>query len=254
MRIFVILAVFGLCTATTLKEELVAQSGKTLESQKNPADPSSSDETDPFEKGVAETPVFDFTANSKPEREKFLKILSSEIVPNAIKADLDKLKANTMRLGSYRQDWVSQARDVLVSNSAMSELYLYQYTMSKNTRLTREILETLLSFPGLRYPRASLAFFSFFVLDRRELDRPVLLLEKAIDQDPTMAPDAIASLAGGLGEGIPLSSRLRLAVKACEKGQLPAASLDLIKQWRSQVQEYWERVLSAELEACVRGH
>jgi len=251
-KYFILFSIFAL--TTSLSGSLFAEVVKTLEDGAKTEDQNSVEDVDPFLKGVPESTVFDFASTAKDERDRLLKILKTEVEPNLIKADADRIKRNVMRLGSYRRDWVQAASEFLVANAAVSELYLYQYTMTKNARLTKEILKTLLDFPTLRYPRGPLAFFSFFVIDRRDLDRPLLLLEKSVEQDPSLAPDIFASLSGTLGDAINLTSRLRFAEKACEKTQLPASAIETIKLWRSQVKDFWERVVSAEAEACVRGH
>lgn len=209
------------------------------------------DDSDLVDKPATDTAIFDFGATSRADREALLKVLKSEIEAHLSKADSDRLKRNVMRLGSYRADWAKEARDFLLANAPVAELYLYQFSMMKNSRLNGLIRDTLLEFKSLRYPKAALAFLSFFVLDRERLDESLRLVEKAVAQDSSLAAEALALFGGSLGDSMSLVQRLSLAETVCRRGRIPESATDIVRSWQTQAQSFWEKAISLELEGCL---
>lgn len=229
-----------------------AQSSGQLVDKKPASD---QDESDFAAKAGQDVAVFDFGATARADRDMLLKTLKTEVEANLSKADSDRLKRNVMRLGSYRSDWALEARDFLLANSPVAELYLYQFSMMKNPRLNSRIRDTLLMFTTLRYPKAALAFLSFFVIDRENYDDSLRLVQKAIKQDPSLSTEALLLFGGSLGEIMSLSERLNLASTACASrdGKIAPEAMDIVKSWRSLAKSFWEKTISAELEGCLPG-
>jgi hypothetical protein len=190
----------------------------------------------------------------KEEREKFLNTLKKEIEPNLIKGDIQKLNRNVMRLGSYRKDWVVASEEFLLANAALAEPYLYRYSMIGNQRLNRAILKTLLHFPSLREPRAALMFLHVFVDDPEQTASAMDLLSKVIEQNPQLAAESTTFLNGPISQKIPLDKRLQFGAKACSKvASTATAAKEALKSWQAKSSQFWEKVLSDELDSCLKS-
>lgn len=185
------------------------------------------------------------------ERARYMNKLKSEVEPNLIRSDIQRLNKNVMRLGSYRSDWSKSAQEFLVANASLSELYLYRYTSVKNPRLTKAILETLLQIPAFREPAAVLAFFPAF---KEWPDLAMQVLAKACEQDPKLIPEAIQALQGPLGGAVGLEDRLYFAVKVCPRiPSMALGSKEILKAWGQDAKEVWEKILAYELDPCLKG-
>ncbi len=214
----------------------------------------SADESLNLEARPAEVSSAALEAIFKDVRDSYLNELKNDVEPNLIRSDLLRLNQNVKRLGSYRKEWVQSAKDFLVANSALSELYLYRYAMFKNDRLNRAILETLLSFQSYRKTKAPLAFFYAFMGDRTNSNLAMELLGRVVEQDPKIIPDAIQGLQSGLGQVVGMDSKLYFAVKACPKLPSPGTEYkEILKTWKSQASGFWEQVLAEELDPCLTG-
>lgn len=188
------------------------------------------------------------------ERDKFLTTLKKDIEPNLIKADIQKLNKNVMRLGSYRKDWVLSSEEFLTANAALAEPYLYRYAMLGNQRLNRAILRTLNHFQNLREPRAVLMFLHLFVDDTEQTVLAMDLLAKVVEQNPQLAVEAVSFLNGPISQKISLERRLQFGSRACSKvssASLPAK--EGLKAWQSKASSFWERVLADELDSCLKS-
>ncbi|MDB5038492.1 MAG: hypothetical protein JWQ35_2020 [Bacteriovoracaceae bacterium] len=219
-----------------------------------PAPATSADEPVNIETKVSAPTAAAIEEPYKEERAKIAERLAKEIEPNLIKSDIQRLTKNVMRLGSYRKDWVQTSQDFLVANSALAELYIYKFSLLGNKRLNRSGLQTLTRFSTLREPRALLAHLYLFVDDQQEMMLSMALLSKAIEQEPSLAPEAIQFLNGPIGEKISLENKLQFGIKAC--GKLPSASLtykEMLKSWKSKSSTFWELVLADELDHCLKG-
>lgn len=211
---------------------------------------------DDNEMALPATPSGDSASDAAPdvlaERQRIFQILKTEVEPNLVKGDIDKLQRNVKSLGSYRREWVEKARDTLVANPALSELYLYRFAPLKNRRLNAEILATLLEFSNYRVPRAALAFANDLARTPQEKVAILRLFEKVVNQDAHLGADVVQMVSSSWGQDIPLDERLRLASAIC--GRLnPAQMQSVLNVWIQSASTFWEKVMAEEVRACLRG-
>lgn len=201
----------------------------------------------------AEEATSDATPDIREERQRVFQLLKTEIEPNLVKGDIEKLQRNVKSLGSYRREWVEKARETLVANPALSEFYLYRFVPLKNRRLNAEILATLLEFPTFREPRATIAFANDLAKTPQEKVGVLRLLEKAVLQDAHLATEAVQYVASGWGQDIPLDERLRFASAIC--GRLNSTQVhSTLEAWIQSTSGFWEKVMADELRACLKGN
>lgn len=192
----------------------------------------------------------------REEKAKLLQILKGEVEPNLVKGDIEKLQRNVMRLGSYRKDWVLKSQSTLLANPALSELYIYRYATVKNERLNQALLDTLLQFNNFRFPRATLAFADDLAKTPADKIKYLSLVAKAAQQDPSLTAEAFQLLMSDWGKEIPVESKLYFAEKVC--GRLPRVSnfaqvRAALDEWMASSGEIWNKIVSAEVHACLRG-
>lgn len=192
------------------------------------------------------------------EKVRLLKILKEEIEPNLIPKDKDRLKRNVMRLGSYRVGWAEEAMSFLVANSALSELYLYDYARIKNERLNERIVQSLTRFESFKYPLAALAFAEDLSLNSSGRAALLPLFEQVIERS---SPDSrlqmkayVDFVLSSWGTGLEPAARLRIALKACQAGVF----FDLNERGRLESffrsrPDVWSRVVFEELKVCFEG-
>lgn len=195
-------------------------------------------------------------ANSKfkDERQNLMQILAKEIAPNLPVKDVEKLQRTVQRLGSYRSEWASSAKDLLVANAPVSELILYRYAFFKNPRLNTQILDTLNAFDSPRFPRAALAFAELLGVDQESKSKTLRLMSKSLNKEPSLGPDMLAFITGPWGAEIPLEEKLRFMQKSCGAlRQTTPQAMEQAAQWASESQSFWSQLLSQEVVACLKG-
>ena len=188
------------------------------------------------------------------ERKNLLNLLTTEVEPKLPTKDVEKLHRSVQRLGSYRSDWAQSAKELLVSNAAVAELVLYRYSYFKNARLNAKIMETLLSFESFRNPRAALAFAETLGLNPQLKAKVLQLLERAINQDPSLAPDSLRLLESDWAQDLPNELKLRLIQKSCSvwPRMAPQVAASTVR-WSSDSQSFWLKLLSQEVSSCLKG-
>lgn len=188
----------------------------------------------------------------KEERQKIIQMIKTEVEPNLVKGDIDKLQRNVKSLGSYRRDWADKARDTLLANPALSELYIYRFVPLKNRRLNAEILQTLIQFKNFRAPQAAVAFAGDLAHTPSEKVAVLDLFEKVVNQDARLSSSIVAYLASGWGQDIPLDERLRFASAIC--GRLNTSQVrETLQTWMQSASSFWEKVMAEDLQACLKG-
>jgi hypothetical protein len=200
----------------------------------------------------ATDPTPEGAPNMAEERQKILQILKTEVEPNLVKGDIDKLQRNVKSLGSYRREWVDKSRETLIANPALAELYLYRFAPLKNRRLNNEILNTILEFNTFRVPRAAVAFASDLARTPQEKVLILRLFEKVVLQDAHLASDVIQFTASAWGQDIPLDERLRFASAICGRLNAPQVR-GTLDAWTQSASTFWEKVMAEDLKACLKG-
>lgn len=196
----------------------------------------------------------DPSSSQKRERDRLLQLLQKEVEPNLLKTDIDRLKRNVMRLGSYRKDWAQSGMDFLLANPTLAELYLYRFSILRNPRLNSKILDTLLAMPQLRYPTAPLAFAESLAVVSQDSRRLFKLLALGVQQNASLGPQYFRFVYETWGDRIPVEERLQFALNICGSfSQAAAEDNETLSQWIQEAQSLWGRVLAKELLACVRG-
>lgn len=197
---------------------------------------------------LAQTEAF----NGEEEKARLVSLLREELEPTYPPEDVQKLKREVRRLGSYNAEWSGEASDFLVANAAAAELYLYDFSRISNQHLNARIIETLLRFESYRYPLAPLAFAESLANNTEEwalvwqLFNQVLIKTRARAWAETKSFLFSSSSMSFLPE-----QKLFLALSACEQG----ASLSIeegAEFQQLQDQSFWSRVLYSELNKCVR--
>lgn len=190
------------------------------------------------------------------EKARLLKLLKEEIEPNLVAADVQKLKKNVMRLGSFRAEWVQEAKDFLVANSPLAELYLYDYSRIHNPRLNSRILETLLQFSSYKYEAAALAFAEDLSINENSKSIVLELLEKVLSKANSveLRTASLGLVFGEWGLQLRASEKLQMALKLCQSGA--AFSLQdrgRLEEYSKRQADFWSTVMFEELRACYSG-
>lgn len=190
------------------------------------------------------------------EKARLLKLLKEEIEPNLVAKDVQKLKKNVMRLGSFRAEWVQEAKDFLVANSPLAELYLYDYSRIHNPRLNARILETLLQFSSYKYETAALAFADDLSINEKSKSIVLELLEKVLSKANSveLRTASLGLVFGEWGMQLKASEKLQMALKLCQSG----ASFSLqdrgrLEEYSKRQADFWSTVMFEELRACYSG-
>jgi hypothetical protein len=230
-RVIFSVGVLGCCSVLC---DLKAQEASVADSQQN----SSNAEGAPL--------------NLDDEKAKLLNQLKTQIEPSLLERDLKRLRRDVMRLGSFRSDWVSESEKFLAGNSALAELFLYDFSRVKNARLNEKILETLLDFPSYQFPTAVLAFESELSLNPRGRSLVYELMSRVLSKSPQVWPNFSAWL---LSQNDNSADYFQIFLSACR------AQARLGGQARSQIEEklaaapqdFWSRLVIEDLRACLRG-
>lgn len=203
---------------------------------------------------TAAQPEGETTNRWRQEKVRLLKTLKEEIEPNLIKADVTRLKRNVMRLGSFRREWSKEAEDFLVANAPLAELYLYDYSRIKNSRLNQRILETLIKFPSYKYPIAALAMADSLAVNDKGKTLVIELFKSILAKHPRSLSDYMDFLQGRWAANLPGSQTLSVLLTACEAGA--ALSFDqtsILDRLSRNSSDLWTNVISSELRACLEG-
>lgn len=190
----------------------------------------------------------------KEDREQLLQVLAKEVAPNLPAKDVERLQRSVQRRGSYRADWAQSSDVFLVANAPVAELIIYKFSLYKNSRLNDRLLDTLTQFENLRFPRASLAFAEVLGTDASSKIKVLKIIGKALHQDPTLGPDALALLTSSWGSSIPLEERLALASKSCAawKKSSPQAQ-EVFARWNAEAESFWAKSFAVEIASCMKG-
>lgn len=202
----------------------------------------------------AEPAPDDAASRFKDERQNLMQVLAKEIAPNLPAKDIEKLQRAVQRLGSCRAEWSSSAQSLLVANAPVAELILYRYAFFKNKRLNSKILSTLGLLESLRFPRAALAFAELLGTDVPSKVQCLKVLERALNQEPGLGPDALTFIASPWGQEIPLEEKLRFFQQTCSVWRKTAPqAMEWVSRWSSEAQSFWAKLLSQEVAACLKG-
>jgi len=188
----------------------------------------------------------------KEERARLLNVLKTEAEPNLMEKDIQRLKRNVMRLGSFRSYWSLEAKDFLVGNAPLAELYLYDYSRIQNERLNTQIIDTLVRFTSFKFPTAPMAFASSLMANEGGAENLIRVFERIVEMEPRAAQDIFGFVFGSWGRDLPGASKFYFALKSCEAGYRAAGSqIDALGA--GQEDSLWADVLVTELHACAEG-
>ncbi len=191
------------------------------------------------------------TSSFSPERDRLLVQLKSEIEPNVLPADVQKIRRNISKLGSYNSKWSEEAADFLTTNSSLVELFLYDYSRVKDRRLNSKLLNVLLAFENYQYPLAPLYFSSDLIHNLESVAGLLPLMKKMI----SLHPDLFQSYWEWISEQeLSDSQKIDFLRKSCESGAV--FSLDLRSQIENTFQmnrSLWGDVFLSEVRRCMKG-
>lgn len=240
-RFALVLAGTFLCSTALMSSDLRAQEDETEEI---PAAQGATMET---------PPALEVLSRFRTERASFLQTLAKEVEPNLPAKDVERLRRAVQRRGSYRSDWAKSAQEFLTANAPVAELQIYKYSTFLNDRLNLRLLETLLTFENLRYPRATLAFAESLGTSPDAKVKLIRLTERALTQDPTMAADVITLIQSPWGQEVPIEERLRFVHRTCATWHKAPIFHDQLNVWASQAESFWGRLFAQEVAACLKG-
>lgn len=190
--------------------------------------------------------------NLEDERSRLLNHLKTQIEPNLLQRDLQRLRRNVMRLGSFRAEWVREAEKFLSENSAAAELFLYDFSRIKNPRLNKRILETLLDFKSYQFVSAPFAFSSELADNSEGRKLLLKLYARIVSVQPNIWPEYAQLL---LQESDQSPEYFQVFLSACRAGGRYGGELRTQMEDRlsSAPQDFWSRLVVEDLRACLRG-
>jgi len=190
--------------------------------------------------------------SSEEERGRLLNHLKTQVEPNLLDRDLKRLKRDVMRLGSFRAEWVQESEKFLAGNSALAELFLYDFSRIKNPRLNEQIINTLLQFDSYQFPTAALAFESDLAQNPRAYSLVYQLLTRVVQKSPATFNQVATWLVQRNDNS---ADYFQIILAGCRTGSRLGGEL------RSQIEDrlsaapsdFWTRMVVGDLRACLRG-
>ncbi|TVQ81331.1 MAG: hypothetical protein EA369_00210 [Bradymonadales bacterium] len=182
------------------------------------------------------------------ERARILEYIRAELQPGLIDRDVQRLRRNVMRLGSFRAEWSRDAREFLLANSSLAEWYLYDYARIQNPSLNRRIIETFLEFPSFQEPLAVLAFARDLELNDGGHSLLLQLFEHVVRLHPETAGWYQAFVRSHWADRVSEIERMQFELQLCP---LPAALPPLLADPRAR-EGIWTRIFRSALENCRR--
>lgn len=179
--------------------------------------------------------------------------LQKEIEPNLPAKDVQRLKRNVKRLGSFRAEWREESQDFLVKNATLAEFFILNYSRIKNLRLNTQLVETLTKFESYKDPEAIVAFSESLGENEKGKALLVPLFKKLIQQQSRVWPMLYSLIFSDWGQSLGEDLKLSLSNQACQAG----AAFDFdqrqfLEALSSQSRSLWGRILSAELKSCLQ--
>lgn len=144
--------------------------------------------------------------------------------------------------------------ELLLANSALAELFAYDYSRIHNARLNRQILKFLSRLENYQYPRAALFFSEDFLRDRKASSDYLKLIQNIVSRHPQVFEDYFLWLFSPAARDINFVQRLNFLRASCRAGA--NFSVDLRSQidtWAGQSQDLWASVFLEEVRSCLKG-
>jgi len=199
-----------------------------------------------------QTPVSGPAFNTDEERSRLLNHLKTQVEPNLLDRDLKRLKRDVMRLGSFRAEWVHESEKFLAGNSALAELFLYDFSRIKNPRLNEQIIGTLLQFDSYQFPTAALAFESDLSQNPTAYSLVYQLLARVVQKSPATFPEVAAWL---VQKNDNSADYFQIILAGCRGGSRLGGELrtQIEDRLASASPDFWTRMVVGDLRACLRG-
>ncbi len=203
-------------------------------------------------KVLAQAPEASATLNLEEERARLITHLKTQVEPSLLERDLKRLRRDVMRLGSFRAEWARESEKFLIENSALAELFLYDFSRIRNPRLNERILETLMKFSSFQNPTAVIAFESDLSVNPRGRALVYQLMAKVIKAQP----QSWGQLSGWvLSQSDNTADYFQVLLSACRSGsRLGGETRTFIgERLSSAPQDFWSRLVVDDLRTCLRG-
>lgn len=190
--------------------------------------------------------------NLEEERSKLLNHLKTQVEPNLLDRDLKRLKRDVMRLGSFRSEWVKESEKFLAGNSALAELFLYDFSRIKNPRLNQQIINTLLQFDSYQFPTAALAFESDLAQNPAAYSLVYQLLNRVVQKTPAMFSQTASWLVQRNDNS---ADYFQVILTGCRAGSRLGGELrsQIEDRLASASSDFWTRLVVDDLRSCLRG-